>query len=123
MADFEIVQPVEGATHVSFDYDAAGRAIDAYTRMARVLDAQRAARVGPHDEVVVNWEGYFQEQFDEAWNLLQARFGAGVETAGYGPHQMVDAISQANDLQRAWNRNAEEAPTAPQAPTGPHGAY
>lgn len=125
MADIDIVHPVEGATQVAFDYGAASRAIDAYMNMARVLDAQAVARVGPHDEVVVNWHGHFQGQFDEAWNQLQARFRAGVETAGYGPGRIYDAIFRANDLQRAWNRNADEARTEPDTagPTGPRGAY
>jgi hypothetical protein len=126
MADIDIVHPVEGATQVSFDYGAASRALDAYFNMAQVLDNPTVARVGPHDEVVVNWHGYFQGQFDEAWNLLQARFSAGVETANYGPGKIYDAISQANDLQLAWNRNADEArtePDVPDEPTGPRGAY
>jgi hypothetical protein len=125
MADIDIVYPVEGATQVTFDYDAAIRAIDAYLDMARTLDAQTVARVDPRDEVVVNWHGYFQGQFDEAWNQLQARFGAGTEEGGYGPGRIYDAIFQANDLQRAWNRNAEAARTDPPPvePTGPTGSY
>jgi hypothetical protein len=118
MADFEIVQPVPGATRVTFDYGAASAAIDAYSRMARVLDAQATARVGPHDAVVVNWHGYFQVKFDEAWNLLQSRFAAGVEGAGYGVGPIYEAVFEANERQRTLNRNAEEAANQAE-PTGP----
>ena len=121
MADFEIVQPVPGAARVTFDYGAASQAIDAYSRMARVLDAQAAARVGPHDAAVVNWNGYFRGKFDEAWNLLQSRFAAGVEGAGYGPGAIYDAVFRANDMQRTFNRTATEAREEPD-PTGPRGA-
>jgi hypothetical protein len=120
MADFEIVQPVPGATRVAFDYGAASAAIDAYSRMARVLDAQAVARVGPHDAAIVNWNGYFRGQFDEAFNLLQARFQAGVEGAGYGPGPIYAAIGRANDMQRSYNRIATEASEEPE-PTGPRG--
>jgi hypothetical protein len=121
MADFEIVQPVPGAARVTFDYGAASRAIDAYSRMARVLDAQAAARVGPHDGVIVNWNGYFKDQFEGAWSMLQSRFAAGVEGAGYGPGPIYDAVVQANDMQRTFNQNATEAREQPD-PTGPRGA-
>jgi hypothetical protein len=120
MADFEIVQPVPGAAQVTFDYGAASRAIDAYSRMARVLDAQAAARVGPHDAVIMNWNGYFKDQFEGAWNLLQSRFAAGVEGAGYGPGPIYDAVFRANDMQRTFNRTATEAREEPD-PTGPRG--
>lgn len=120
MADFEIVQPVPGATRVTFDYGAASAAIDAYSRMARVLDAQATARVGPHDAVVVNWNGYFRGKFDEAWNLLQSRFAAGVEGAGYGPSAIYEAVFQANEQQRTYNREAEAAASErPTQSTGP----
>jgi hypothetical protein len=123
MADFEIVQPVPGASRVTFDYGAAGRAIDAYSTMARVLDAQAAGRVGPHDAVVVNWNGYFLGKFEEAWSLLQSRFAAGVEGAGYGPGPIYEAIGRANEAQRTLNRNAEAAAERPNEPAGPGGAY
>jgi hypothetical protein len=118
MADFEIVQPVPGATRVAFDYGAASAAIDAYSRMARVLDAQATARVGPHDAVIVNWNGYFKDQFEGAWNMLQSRFAAGVEGAGYGPGPIYEAIFEANDMQRTFNRNAEQR-NEPAGPRGP----
>jgi hypothetical protein len=123
MADIEIVQPVPGATRVTFDYGAASEAIDAYSRMARVLNAQATARVGPHDAAIVNWNGYFRGQFDEAFNMLQARFTAGVEGAGYGPVQIYEAVAEANDMQRTFNQNAERPIERPNEPAGPGGAY
>jgi hypothetical protein len=113
MANFEIVQPIDGAPRVVFDYGAAGRALDAYSAMARVLDSQAQARVGPHDAVIVNWNGHFKERFEEAWNLLQARFTAGVEGASYGPGQIYDAIFEANERQRTLNHEHEGASPAP----------
>jgi hypothetical protein len=121
MADFEIVQPVPGATRVSFDFGAASEAIDAYSRMARVLDAQAVARVGPHDATIVNWNGYFRGQFDEAFNMLQSRFSAAVEGAGYGAGPIYEAVFRANDMQRTYNQTATDAQEEPE-PTGPHGA-
>jgi hypothetical protein len=121
MAEFEIVQPVPGATRVTFDYGAASAAIDAYSRMARVLDAQAIARVGPRDAAIVNWNGYFRGQFDEAFNMLQARFAAGVEGAGYGPGPIYEAIAEANDMQRTFNQDAEQAAQRPNEPAGPRG--
>jgi hypothetical protein len=39
---------------------------------------------------------------------------------------IYNAIDDANDMQRIFNRNAEEArshPAVPAGPAGPHGAY
>jgi hypothetical protein len=121
MAEVEIVQPVEGATRVMFDYAAASGAIDAYSAMARRLGDQATGRVGPRDAVVVHWAGRYRDEFDGAWEFLQLRFGAGIEAAGYGPVAIYGAIADANEMQRAFNRNAEAARDRPPEPAWPEG--
>jgi hypothetical protein len=126
MADIEIVHPVEGATHVMFDYAAASTAIDTYSAMAQKLSAQLDPRAGARDAVIVNWAGRYEDEFERAWTLLQMRFSGGTEAVGYGMQAIYNAIDGANDMQRIFNRNAEEArshPVVPAGPTGPHGAY
>jgi hypothetical protein len=126
MAEIEIVQPVAGATQVTFDYGAASRAIDAYSLMARRLSAQYDARVGPRDAAVVSWTGHYRDEFDGAWELLQLRFSGAVEGVSYGMQAIYNAVDDANEMQRIWNRNAEDArnePPVPAGPTGPRGAY
>jgi hypothetical protein len=124
--EIEIVQPVEGATHVMFDYAAASTAIDTYAAMAQKLYAQLDPRASARDAVIVNWSGRYEEQFDRAWRLLQTRFSAGGEGVGASMQAIYNAIDDANNMQRIFNRNAEEARTRPPAqagPTGPTGAY
>jgi uncharacterized protein YukE len=126
MAEIEIVQAVEGATHVMFDYAAASTAIDTYSAMAQRLSAQLDPRASARDAVIVNWSGRYEGEFDGAWTLLQMRLSGGVEAVGYGMQAVYNAIDDANEMQRTFNRNAEEArthPAVPAGPTGPHGAY
>jgi hypothetical protein len=109
MADIEIVQPVEGAARVTFNYTAASDALDALSSMGTKLNEQAEARVAPRDEAIVNWVGYFRDEFDRAWNLLQLRFGAAVEGASMAQLQIYTAISDANEEQRRLNREADQA--------------
>lgn len=108
VADIEIVQPVEGAARVTFDYIAAGEALDALSSMATKLNAQAEARVAPKDDTIVNWVGYFRDEFDRAWDLLQLRFGAAVEGASMAQLQIYTAIGDANEEQGRLNREAEQ---------------
>ncbi len=122
MADFEIVPPVDGAMRVNFDYGAAGDALDALAAMSRKLSEQAEGRVGPRNAVVVQWEGYYRQEFDRAWDLLQGRFTSGTEGAGWAQLQIYTAIGEANDAQRRYNQIAEEARAQENAPargTGP----
>ena len=115
MAEFEIVHPVEGAPQVTFDYQAAGDAIDALVGARNVLTEQVNARVGPRDAVIVNWEGYFRGEFDHAWGLLDFTMSGSVETSVAIEGQIYTAIQDANDMQRTHNHNVEGA----EAPAGP----
>lgn len=121
MADIEIVHPVEGATRIAFDYGAASDAIDTLSTMSRVLGEQAEARLGPKNEVIVNWEGRHRTDFNEAWSLLQSRFGAGAESAGWGVLEVQGAIAEANEAQRVFNQNALDAQAQAEAPQ-PQGA-
>ena len=117
MADFDIVYPVAGAMRVNFDYGAAGAALDALTTMSRRLGEQAEGRSGPRNHVVVGWEGYYRQEFDRAWDLLQGRFGSGVEAVGWTQLQIYTAVGEANDAQRRYNQIAEEARAQQNAPT------
>ena len=109
MADIVIVQPVDGAARVNFDYGAAAEAIDALDTMIRRLGEQVEGRAGPHDRVIVGWEGHYRQEFERAWELLNLRFTAGVESAAAAQTQIHDAVGRANDQQRRYNQIAEEA--------------
>lgn len=111
MADIEIVQPVEGAERVVFDYTAAGNALDTLSSMSSRLTGQAEARVGPRDHVVVNWEGRYRNEFDDAWGQLQFGFSAAVESTGARATLIYGAIDEANARQRSLNTEAEEAAT------------
>jgi hypothetical protein len=120
MAYIEIVQPVEGATQVVFDYVAAGDAIDQLSAMSRVLGEQADARIGPKDDVIINWAGQHRGDFDEAWSLLQSRFNAGVEAGGWAMLEIYGAVADANDAQRVFNQNALDAQAQDAQPQGPN---
>ena len=107
MADIEIVHPVEGAARVTFDYEAASDALDALSSLGSALNDQAQGRGTAQSEVIVNWEGAFRTQFDEAARLLDLRFTAALESAGYASGQIHDAISDANDAQREINHYAQ----------------
>lgn len=107
MADIEIVEPVEGAARVTFDYGAASDALDALSAAGRRLSDQTEGRLGAQDEVVVNWTGVFRTQFDDAANLLNLRFSAAMEAMGHASGQIYQAISDANDAQREINHYAQ----------------
>jgi hypothetical protein len=107
VAQFEIVQPVEGAARVTFDYQAASDALDALSSMGSILNDQAEGRGAAQSDVIVNWEGAFRTQFDEAANLLNLRFSAALESAGYASGQIYQAISDANDAQREINHYAQ----------------
>jgi hypothetical protein len=109
MADIEIVQPVEGAARVTFDYTAASDALDAFSAMGGKLREQAGARVAPKDEVVVNWVGHYRDEFDRAWDLLDLRFQAGADGARWAPLPIYEAINEANDEQRRLNQIVEDA--------------
>lgn len=113
MADIEIVQPVEGASRVTFDFQAASDALDALASMAGRLNDQADARIAAQRDVIVRWEGAFRTQFDEAANLLNARVQAALEGAPHAQGQIYQAINDANDAQREINHYA-------QMPTGPN---
>jgi hypothetical protein len=115
MAEFEIVQPVEGAPRVTFDYQAASTAIDTLVRARTLLTEQLNARVGPRDAVIVNWEGYFRDEFLHAWGIQEFYMSGSVETVVAIEGQIYTAIQDANDMQRTHNHNAEGAG----APAGP----
>ncbi|HEY8525730.1 MAG TPA: hypothetical protein VIL48_12230 [Acidimicrobiales bacterium] len=108
MADIEIVQPVEGAARVTFDYAAAAGALDALRSMTSRLTAQAEARIGPYDDVVINWAGRYREEFDEAWRQHHYGFTAALETASARAGLIYQAIDDANARQRALNTEAEE---------------
>jgi hypothetical protein len=124
VADIDIVQPVDGAMRVNFDYGAAGALLDQLTAMARRLGDQTDGRRAAHDEVIVNWEGHYRQEFERAYDLLQQRFNSAAEAAGMGQLQVYQAIGDANDAQRRYNQIAEEAraraaanqPGSPQIP-------
>ena len=103
MADFEIVHPVPGARRVNFNYDAAGSALDALSKMGSKLSEQSTGRVTLHDSVIVNWLGYFRTEYDRAHNLLQLTFSAGAEMSGYACLPIWEAIGAANQRQRELN--------------------
>jgi hypothetical protein len=107
VADIEIVQPVEGAARVTFDYQAASDAIDALSAMGTKLSGQTEGRTGAQTDVVVHWAGAFRTQFDEAAHLLNLRFSAAIESAGYAQGQIYQAISDANEAQREINHYAQ----------------
>jgi hypothetical protein len=106
MADFEIVLPCDGAARVDFDFAAAGAALDALAKMGSKLSDQVTAREGLTTDVVVNWQGYFRTEFDRASGLLQSRFTAGAELAGYAALPIWTAIGDANEAQRQLNAAA-----------------
>ena len=116
MADIEIVQPVEGAARVTFNYSAASDALDAYSAMGRKLGEQAEFRITPKDDVIVNWSGFHRGEFDRAWNLLDLSFQAGVEGCGWAPLSIYQAIGDANDEQRRLNTAAEAAVSGPAEP-------
>lgn len=116
MADIDIVQPVEGAERVVFDYTAAGNALDALSSMASRLMGQAEARVGPRDHAIVEWEGRYRNEFDDSWGQLQFSFSAAVESTGARSTLIYGAIDEANARQRALNTEAEEAATPVPAP-------
>jgi hypothetical protein len=122
MADIDIVRPVEGAAQVMFNYTAASNAIDAYSTMARRLTEQGTGRVGLHDQVIVNWHGNNHDTFESAWGNLQARFYFASEVS-YDIQAICGAIDGANEMQRIFNRNAEDARTNPAPPAWPEGVY
>lgn len=99
---------VPGAARVGFDYTAAGRAIDAFESLRTKLSEQGWTRVAPKDETIVNWAGRFREDFDIAWDDLQARFVAGFEIAALGATPIWMAVHAANDRQRRWNEGADD---------------
>jgi hypothetical protein len=107
MADIDIVQPVEGAARVTFDYTAAGDALDALSAMGRKLSEQGEGRLAPKDEVIVGWLGHHRDEFDRAWNLLDLRFQAGAEGSSY------EAIWDANAEQTRLNNAALHPPASP----------
>jgi hypothetical protein len=112
MADIEIVQPIEGAPRVDFDYTAAGDALDALSALSRKLGEQAEARATAKDEVIVNWQGWFRDEFDRAWLLLDLRFQAAIEAGAWGSLGIHQAVWDANAEQRRLNRAAEEAAEA-----------
>jgi hypothetical protein len=121
VADIDIVQPVAGATRVVFNYQAASDALDAISAMGTKLSDQTPGRAAAQADVVVNWAGVFRQQFDDAAHLLNLRFSAAIEVAGYASGSIYQAVTNANDEQRRRNEAAELARTQPQ-PTGPGGS-
>ncbi len=109
MQDIEIVRPVEGAARVTFDFVAAGDALDALSAMGRTLGEQAEARIAPADAVIVNWTGYFRDEFDRASNLLDLRFQAAAEGAGMAMLQVYEAVANANDEQCRLNERVAPA--------------
>ncbi|HET8621511.1 MAG TPA: hypothetical protein VFM27_21245 [Acidimicrobiales bacterium] len=109
MADIEIVAPSEGAATVDFDFGAAGAALDALAKMSSKLGEQSTARQTLATDVVVDWLGYFRTEYDRAFGLLQSRFTAGAELAGYAALPIWTAIGNANEEQRRLNQAAEQA--------------
>lgn len=107
MADIEIVQPVEGASRVTFDFQAASDALDALASMGGRLNDQMEPRLAAQRDVVVHWEGVFRTQFDEAANLLNARVQAALEAAPLVQGQIYEAINDANEAQREINHYAQ----------------
>jgi hypothetical protein len=103
MADIEIVHPVPGASRVNFNYGAASSALDALSKMASKLGEQSTGRATLHDSVIVNWLGYFRTEYERAHSLLQLRFSAGTEAAGYACFPIWEAIAAANQRQRELN--------------------
>jgi hypothetical protein len=81
--------------------------------MASRLMGQGEARVGPRDHVVVNWEGRYRNEFDDAWGQLQFAFSGAVESTGARATLIYGAIDEANARQRALNAEAEAATSAP----------
>ena len=113
MADIDIVQPADGAARVAFNFTAASDALDALTGMTTRLNEQALARVAPKNDVVVNWSGYYRDEFDRAWENLQQRFTAGVAAGTALP--IYQAISDANTRQTSLNRAAARPRTSPSA--------
>jgi hypothetical protein len=103
MAEIEIVRPVDGAEAVVFDYGAASRAIDALNTMCQQVNAQVDGRVGAREHVIVHWEGGFRDEFADAYDWLQFRFGSVTEAAGYFMTDIYNAIDDANEMQRIYN--------------------
>ncbi|MGH9186893.1 MAG: hypothetical protein ACRD0U_13920 [Acidimicrobiales bacterium] len=113
MAAIDIVTPVSGAPRVTFNYGAASDALDALSRMAGKLGEQIGGRAEVRDEVSVNWQGRFRDEFDRAWSLLDGRFANATEGAGWAQLPIYTAIADANDTQREFNRAAELAASQP----------
>jgi hypothetical protein len=108
----ERVTPAEGAQRVRFDYDAADAALTWATRtlpsaVADVLDPYDAAATAAVDD----WSGVFRRQFDDARGNLRDRLGL---VSGMGDLTVADAVlravDDANDLQRAYNAEADAPP-------------
>jgi hypothetical protein len=117
MADIEIVRPIAGARRVSFNYDAAGAALDVLSTMGSKLGDQATGRQTAHDAVVTNWLGYYRNEFDRAHGVLQSSLSAGAELAGYATFPIWEAIAAANQRQRELNDEREQ-----QLAGVPHGA-
>ncbi len=77
--------------------------------MGSKLAEQSTGRATLHDSVIVNWQGYFRNEYDRAHNLLQLTLTAGVEMAGYAVLPIWEAIAAANQRQRELNAEYQES--------------
>ena len=97
---------------MTFDYTAAGSALDAISSMGTKLNGQTDGRVTAQTDVVVNWAGAFREQFDGAARLLNLRFTAALESAGSLSGSIHQAVTDAN-TQRGVQPPREERRAQP----------
>lgn len=108
MGEVRVVRPEDGAEAVDFSHAAAGDAVAALSTMAGILDDQAAVRIGPRDHVVTDWRGRLRDEFDRAWELLQARLQTRAGHLRYRLGSIHAAVDNANGSQLRLNREARE---------------
>jgi hypothetical protein len=108
--------PIEGATIVDFDHAAASTAIDTLRACRASISDHATAICIARQSAIVNWSGFFRDEFDRASSMLDTMLAAAVGSLVAALAAVYGAVDDANELQRYYNRQREKQLEAAMSP-------